>query len=175
MQVRIYGCLLDIACGADYIHSLDILHGDLKPANCLLCTRGCSSSSDDDAQLAGSSAAMPAVTCKVADFGLSRLLATDASHLTTQTHGTVSYMPPELLRDGVMSRSADVYSFGILSTRMCLPMCPCRKLARNELATPKLALKLALMNLVPGGHTLFSRMTHAPANLLAAQDLLRDV
>ena len=38
MQSAIYLCLLDIAAGMDYLHSLGILHSDLKAANVLLRT-----------------------------------------------------------------------------------------------------------------------------------------
>jgi hypothetical protein len=40
---------------------------------------------------------------KVADFGMAR--ATDVtSRIKTRTYGTVTHMPPELLRDGAMSK-----------------------------------------------------------------------
>ncbi len=52
---------------------------------------------------------------RLADFGLSRLMDNDQSHISTQTFGTIPYMPPELLADGRMTRAVDVYSFGIIS------------------------------------------------------------
>jgi len=54
---------------------------------------------------------------RLADFGLSRLMDNDQSHISTQTFGTIPYMPPELLADGRMTRAVDVYSFGIISAR----------------------------------------------------------
>ena len=39
----------------------------------------------------------------------------DQSHISTQTFGTIPYMPPELLADGRMTRAVDVYSFGVIS------------------------------------------------------------
>ena len=57
----------------EYLHSAGILHGDLKPANVLL-----KSASED----------RRGFSCKLCDFGLSRLLdATEKTHLSTQTHG----------------------------------------------------------------------------------------
>jgi len=46
---------------------------------------------------------------------LSRVLADEVSHLSTNTYGTVSYMAPELLGQGKFGKPADVYSFGLLS------------------------------------------------------------
>lgn len=52
--------------------------------------------------------------CKIADFGLSRVLDMTESHLYTQTYGTLAYMPPELLSEGKLTQSVDVYSFAII-------------------------------------------------------------
>ena len=65
--------------------------------------------------LAVSSWAFVSTACRLADFGLSRLMDNDQSHISTQTFGTIPYMPPELLADGRMTRAVDVYSFGIIS------------------------------------------------------------
>ena len=115
-----YRCLSDIACGLDYLHSAGVVHGDLKNANVL-----CSSSRPVsrawpadvrfcDRRSCQHDSAAPLI-CKLADFGLSRIMSADASHLTTRTYGTISHMPPELLRNGIMSRAADVFSFAMLS------------------------------------------------------------
>ena len=100
LQVGIYRSLLDITAGMDYLHSAGVMHGDLKGANVLL----------------KSTATDPrGFQCKLADFGLSRMLDMDMTHISTHTYGTISYMPPELLSQGKMTRAADVYSFGMLS------------------------------------------------------------
>ena len=89
---------LEIANAMNYLHSVRIIHGDLKPGNVLL--------KGDNSDSRG-------FICKVGDFGLSRFLA-DESHIQTCTFGTVTHMPPELLKGGVLTPAADVYSFGIL-------------------------------------------------------------
>eukprot|EP00798_Chlamydomonas_sp_ICE-L_P018287 gene18287-24745_t len=90
--------LMDVAAGCAYVHSQGICHGDLKNSNILL------SSCETDPF---------GVVAKVADFGLSRALAEDQTHLSTRTMGTVSHTAPELLRSGKLSPAADVYAFGI--------------------------------------------------------------
>ena len=53
----------------------------------------------------------------MADFGLSRVLSQEA--ISTGTFGTVTHMPPELLTTGRLSKSVDVYAFGVLLWEMC--------------------------------------------------------
>ncbi|MFZ8315901.1 protein kinase, partial [Staphylococcus aureus] len=44
---------------------------------------------------------------QLADFGLTRVLDVEKhTHISTQTYGTVAYMPPELLSDSRLTRSA---------------------------------------------------------------------
>ena len=52
------------------------------------------------------------VSVQVADFGLSRQAGCDS--VDTDTYGTVTHMPPELLMEGKLTKSADVYAFGVL-------------------------------------------------------------
>ena len=54
------------------------------------------------------------VGLQVSDFGLSRVF-TGSTGIATETYGTVTHMPPELLSEGRLTRGADVYAFGVLS------------------------------------------------------------
>ncbi|KAM0890619.1 hypothetical protein ACQ4PT_026922 [Festuca glaucescens] len=83
------------ADGLAYMHSktnTEILHGDVKPANILL---------DDNF--------LP----KIADFGLSRLLARDTKH-TELVIGDINYMDPTYQKEGLLTGKSDVYSFGVV-------------------------------------------------------------
>ena len=51
----------------------------------------------------------------MADFGLSRIYSDPKA---TATQGTITHMPPELVRKGLMHKSADVWSFGVLLWEM---------------------------------------------------------
>eukprot|EP00884_Botryococcus_braunii_P009548 jgi/Botrbrau1/18595/Bobra.0367s0037.1 len=98
--LAMYRCLLDIATGMDYLHAAGIIHGDLKTANIML------KSTTSDSR---------GFTCKLGDFGLSHILSPNMfSHVVTRTHGTMAYMPPELLKSGLLSRATDIFSFAMV-------------------------------------------------------------
>ncbi|KAJ0669735.1 putative protein kinase RLK-Pelle-SD-2b family [Helianthus annuus] len=87
--------ILDIAKGLAYLHEecvQKIIHLDIKPQNILL---------DED------------FNAKVSDFGLSKLIDRDQSHVMTRMRGTPGYMAPEWL-SSVITEKVDVYSFGIV-------------------------------------------------------------
>lgn len=97
-----------VARALNYLHTLKgrpLVHGDVKSANVLL-----------DAQFEP----------KLGDFGLSRpLTSQDESkrgvytHVTvTSVHGTSVYLPPEYLRQKILSPAVDVYSYGIVMLEM---------------------------------------------------------
>ncbi|KAJ8078103.1 hypothetical protein PM082_000309 [Marasmius tenuissimus] len=92
-----HGLVHDITSGIEYLHSEDIVHGDLKDANILIRGDG-----------------IRAYAC-ICDFGLSRLAMTYGLGLTMSRWGvTLGYTAPEVLFGQLASKESDMYSYGRL-------------------------------------------------------------
>jgi len=100
---RLFLLLLQVVLGLQYLHSKDIVHGDLMPPNVLIDENG-------DALLA--------------DFGLSRLLADhETSFFASHSSGVIRWAAPEIIPldterlDECVSKpnkASDIYSFGCI-------------------------------------------------------------
>uniref|UniRef100_A0A0E0M7K9 Protein kinase domain-containing protein n=1 Tax=Oryza punctata TaxID=4537 RepID=A0A0E0M7K9_ORYPU len=90
-----YKIIRGISYGLHYIHKeCHIIHLDLKPENILM---------DDD------------MSPKIADFGMSRLFGHEQSRIITGSReGTLGYMAPEYLANGLISTKSDIFSLGVI-------------------------------------------------------------
>lgn len=88
-----------LVLGLQVLHSENIVHSDLKPANILLSIPPVGSCRN--------------VKLKIADFGFSRRLRNNEKY-TVGVKGSPLYMAPEVLRLEPYSAQADLYSLGVI-------------------------------------------------------------
>ncbi|KMZ75195.1 Serine/threonine-protein kinase HT1 [Zostera marina] len=117
---------LDISRGMKHIHSLGVIHRDLKSDNLLL---------NDEMRV------------KIGDFGTS-CIANECRGNKCKMAGTYRWMAPEMFKEKVYTKKVDIYSFGIVLWELTTALIPfqgmtpiqaayaaCEKDMRPKLAT----------------------------------------
>jgi len=117
-MLNVLRILHNVASGVAHLHSISIVHRDLKSLNLLLTASG---------------------FAKVTDFGCARQIKLTAS---LSRVGTVQWAAPELILGTAYNAKVDVWSFGVI----CWELLEC-DIPYGELKTIEVARKVALGNL----------------------------
>ncbi|XP_042033883.1 probable LRR receptor-like serine/threonine-protein kinase At3g47570 isoform X3 [Salvia splendens] len=107
---------IDVALALEYLHHdhiYPVAHCDIKPSNVLL-----------DADM----------TAHVGDFGIAKLFDHDEAAVHTIAMGTIGYVAPEFVSEGMVSTTGDVYSYGILLLEMFTSKKPIDDMFNGEMS-----------------------------------------
>ena len=129
---RAHAIARQIAEALTAAHEAGVIHRDLKPENIVITPSG---------------------LVKVVDFGIARILPSEAARLTASSTGvgTPGYMAPEQIAGGMVTPRTDVYAFGIVFSEMLTGRHPLEQ-SPADLIPPRFATIIATcLNPDPNG------------------------
>ncbi|XP_037048479.1 sperm motility kinase Y-like [Bradysia coprophila] len=127
--------IVDMCIGLHHLHSMSIIHGDMKPENVLLNGR---------------------MRAQLADFGMS--LPIEPGRFYNNVWGTVDYQAPEqLIQNGLWDERVDYFVVGIIYVMMTAGIHPFGVI-ENEIKTNTMALQYRMPE-VPANGCLFIHST----------------
>jgi predicted Ser/Thr protein kinase len=91
---KLLSVLTQTAAALDYAHQRGIVHRDIKPANLMLTADG---------------------VCKITDFGIAKITASDQLTMTGSIVGTPHYMSPEQVQGLAVDGRSDQYSLAVIA------------------------------------------------------------
>ena len=115
---QILHILEQVCSGLQAIHEANIIHRDIKPENILITKNG---------------------QVKISDFGTARVGSTISRK--GGISGTVAYLSPEYVRDGVLDSRSDLYSLGIVAFEMIAGETPFQGESLLEMVSHRLQQK----------------------------------
>lgn len=158
-----------IIAGMQYLHVRNICHRDLKLENLLLCSNPTDSGASVPISLKN------CMTIKIADFGMSKILANEAESLKTSC-GSPYYAAPELLSKVKYSgQRVDIWCAGIILYAMVCGVLPFDGKNNNELFANITTGEYSIPNHVsPGLADLLRKMIVAdPEKRITLRNIIR--
>lgn len=92
-------CSIEVTKALMHLHRQNIIHADIKANNVMLKT-----------SVVGGKIV---VCAKLADFGLSTKVSENELEIKGKFQGTITFMSPELISTGTISKASDIYALGI--------------------------------------------------------------
>ena len=146
-ESKVSAIALQLASGLHYLHSMNIIHRDVKLENIML-----------KAEPSRKDGKFTVMTLKLVDFGLSKVMLPRQS--TRDPFGTMGYVSPEVLSQTPYREKVDCYSVGVIIYVMLSGMLPFDSEHNRDIA------RMTLNNPVSFQHKLWDFVTPTAKQLI---------
>ncbi|CAM4940214.1 unnamed protein product [Rotaria socialis] len=156
---------LQMTKGVNYLHSMSILHRDIKSLNFLM------------------EKAVDGYLIKICDFGLAKIRQ-ETSRQTADSHqqrvsvGTLQWKAPEVLKFGKPSKASDVYSLGIVFWELATERIPYEELDEATISQGvKAGERLKIPSDVPHDYTslISNAWSQEPSDRPTSEQLIQQI